>query len=159
MNNIKLLEKKIKAKSLIVNSLAKVADSASVAYTKAYEKWDDAESQLRELGDRLDDARSDAADKLINQEEVDLGNIPSVAQRALMATQLFSYGVTFQRSKAVNGEVILNSTRTFTTEDEANHHGERFSERHGHAGFTVVPSNKKANAWVNWKTGKTNPAI
>jgi hypothetical protein len=159
MNNIKLLEKKIKAKSLIVNSLCKVADSAVLAYAKAYEKWNDAELELTELISELDDARSDAADKLLNQEEVDLGNIPSVAQRELMATQLFSYGVTFQRSKAVNGEVILTSTRTFTTEDEAIHHGERFSEKHGHAGFTVVPSNNKANAWVNWKTGKTNPAI
>jgi hypothetical protein len=95
--------------------------------------------------------------------KVESGEHPSPAQAALIKSQPFSYGVHFLRAKVLkkvkSPGAVMVSTRLFTTKKEAHQHGKRFSKIHGHKDYSVVLVNKRANAWVNWKTGKTNPVI
>jgi hypothetical protein len=96
-------------------------------------------------------------------EEVETGDRPSPAQAKLIATQKFSYGVHFERRKELvkvkSPGYICVSSRRFTSSKEATQHGKRFMRIHRHKGFDVVRVNKRANAWINWKTGKTNPTL
>lgn len=81
-----------------------------------------------------------------------------------------SYGVKFVRRKYITkikgprGWVNCPGTsreseRRFATTKEAHHHGKRFVEIENHKSYSVFKSNDKVNAYVNWKTGKTNPLI
>ncbi len=88
-------------------------------------------------------------------DEVESGNVPAPEIAALIAKQKFSYGVEFVRK---NGKVVV-SQRRFSSSKEAKQHGTRFTAKHAHKDFAVVRINKRANAWINWKTGKTNPVI
>lgn len=94
-------------------------------------------------------------------EEVETGDRPSPAQQKLIAAQAFSYGVHFERRKSLkevrSPGAICVSQRRFSSRKEAEQHGKRFAKKHHHKGFDVVRVNKRANAWINWKTGKTNP--
>lgn len=51
------------------------------------------------------------------------------------------------------------SGRRFRTRDEARMHGTRFVKLKGHIGFKLEKVKEPVNAWVNKKTGLTNPAI
>ncbi len=96
-------------------------------------------------------------------EEVDTGDVPSAAIAKLIKSQSFSFSVIFVRRKALtkpkNGKKGLSFTsdRRFATAKEANQHGRRFAKKHGHESYHAVKVSKKANSWINWKTGKTNP--
>lgn len=96
-------------------------------------------------------------------DQVNRGDRPSPNQAKLIQSQNFSFGVYFERRKALRKVrckgLINKSTRRFSSAKEANQHGKRFAKIHKHVGFTVVKLGQKANAWINWKTGKTNPAI
>jgi len=96
-------------------------------------------------------------------EEVETGDRPSPAQAKLIASQAFSYGVHFERAKVLrkvrSPGAICVSQRRFSSRKEAEQHGKRFARLHRHKGFDVVRVNKRANAWINWKTGKTNPTL
>jgi hypothetical protein len=81
-----------------------------------------------------------------------------------------SFGVEFTRARYLNqirgprGWVdspgrLRRSERRFATRKEAEHHGKRFTKIEGHKSFRVFESNDPVNAYVNWKTGKTNPVI
>ncbi len=105
-----------------------------------------------------------ALEKQLDQvEQVETGDIPSPAQQKLIKSQAYSYGVTFIRRKALKkaaqkGE-LRTSQRRFSSRKEAEHHAKRFQKIHKHKDYSVCVVNKRANAWVNWKTGKTNPAL
>lgn len=139
-----------------------------------------AEAKLDKFERQLDDIEQDAIDARNAVEEVEYdiddleaqpidedpkdlvaaGEIPSPEQAELIKKQAHSYGVTFVRRKAnKKGQLVLHSDRRFSSREEAEHHGKRFSKKHKHAEFSVCIVQKKANAWVNWKTGKTNPAL
>lgn len=100
---------------------------------------------------------------LVEVAEVESGDRPSPEQARLIKSQLFSYGVHFERRKVLrkvkSPGAICVSVRRFTSRKEADQHGKRFSKKHGHRGYDVVRTSKRANAWVNWKTGKTNPVL
>lgn len=85
-----------------------------------------------------------------------------------------SFGVLFVRGKSITkirnpngklvearnaGEPVVVSVRRFASVNEAAHHGKRFKKIEGHKSFHVIFVNAKPNAWVNEKTGKTNPLI
>lgn len=101
--------------------------------------------------------------KLVKVDRIEQGDIPNEAQALLMNTQKFSFGVMFERRKELKKVdqpgILFESSRTFTSREEAEHHAKRFVKKHGHVGYDVFRTPKKANAWVNWNTGKTNPAI
>lgn len=98
--------------------------------------------------------------KIKEHDEVDSGDRPAPAIAALIKSQGFSFGVAFIRRKANRrGEAVKVSTRRFSSVKEANQHGKRFTRKHGHKDFLVTYVQARANAWVNWKTGKTNPVI
>ncbi len=110
------------------------------------------ETQIRQLQDCL-----------VQIEEVESGDRPSPAQQKLMKSQKFSYQATFVRRKALRkvkqkGE-IRTSSRRFSSLKEATQHAKRFSKIHRHRSYKVARVNKRANAWVNWRTGKTNPEL
>jgi hypothetical protein len=114
---------------------------------------------------RLDyEAQLKAIAKRIEQiEEVETGNRPDAEQERRIATQRFSFEVHFERRKALKkgrspGEIGV-SQRRFSSPKEANQHGTRFTKIQKHKGFYVVQVQKRANAWINWATGKTNPVI
>lgn len=91
---------------------------------------------------------------------VESGESPSPEQAKRIAAQAHSYGVTFVRRKAnKRGELVKHSARRFSSRKEAEQHGKRFATKHRHAEFSICIVQKKANAWVNWKTGKTNPVL
>lgn len=93
-------------------------------------------------------------------EEVESGDKPSSQQAALIRSQPFSFGVSFLRRKAKKGVASFVSNRRFSSAQEAEQHGKRFTKKHKHESFLVVYiTNKRANAWINWTTGKTNPAV
>ena len=107
-----------------------------------------------------------AIDKQINEVAlVDAGDKPAPAIAALIKKQNFSFSVTFVRRKALTKTkrtpkgLSFTSVRRFATEKEAVQHGKRFAKKHNHKSFHVIEVSKKANAWINWKTGKTNPVI
>lgn len=96
------------------------------------------------------------------------------AQSDALRRRKTSFGVLFQRRKAITkikdrsgkrvaaraaGEFVVTSPRLFSTSAEANHHGKRFARIEGHKAYWVTFVEKAPNAWVNFKTGKTNPLI
>ncbi len=87
--------------------------------------------------------------------------VPAIARK--INNQKFSFGVKFTRKKVLrkvkNPGLTFTSQRRFATKAEASTHGRRFQKKHGHKSFEVVRVNKRANAWVNPRTGKTNPVI
>lgn len=97
---------------------------------------------------------------------------PTAAQRAAFRRST-SYGVLFVRSKPITkakgatgtttardpGEVVVESVRRFGSAKEATIHGKRFKRIEKHQSFFVTFTNQKPNAWVNYRTGKTNPLI
>lgn len=95
---------------------------------------------------------------------------PSAAQARALKTQRTSFGVRYERRRylrkirGANGLISSpgssrTSDRRFATAKEATHHGKRFKRIERHVSFTVVKDFRRPNAWVNWKTGKTNPVI
>lgn len=95
-------------------------------------------------------------------------------QAITLVKQGFSYAVKFTRKAAITersdghggwvevenpGSRVLTSSRRFGTAREATIHGRRFMKLEGHRKFTVVKTKDKPNAWVNLKTGKTNPLV
>lgn len=119
--------------------------------------------QIRAQLKKLDDQMGKLQDQLDHAEQVEAGDKPSPAQAALIKSQAYSYGVTFIRRKALKkvrqkGE-LRTSDRRFSSRKEAEHHAKRFQKIHKHKDYSVCVVDKRANAWVNWKTGKTNPAL
>lgn len=99
--------------------------------------------------------------QLAHLDDVEEGDKPDAGQASRIKSQKFSFTVHFERSKSLKkvrspGAVCV-SERRFTTSKEAAHHAKRFAKQHKHKDFTVVMVNKRANAWINWTTGKTNP--
>lgn len=96
-------------------------------------------------------------------DEVIEGDKPDDAQAARIKSQRYSYGVHFVRRKALrrvrSPSAVCKSLRRFTTPKEAAQHGKRFTRINRHKGFKVVKVSMRANAWINWVTGKTNPVI
>ena len=109
------------------------------------------QAQITKLTSEIADLRQQAQ----AQDQVRLGNAPDAQQAARLRSQKFSYEVNFERRDGTS----FSSNRRFTLPKEANQHGTRFSKKHRHAGFVVVQVSKKANAWINWTTGKTNPVV
>ena len=100
--------------------------------------------------------------------------IKPTAQQRKSFLKSISFGVLFVRSKPINkakgsngkmtearnpGQHVVLSVRRFGSSEEANIHGRRFKRIEGHHAFYVVILKSKPNAWVNLKTGKTNPLI
>lgn len=97
---------------------------------------------------------------------------PTKAQRDALRRKT-SFGVLFVRSKAITeaagargwtkarnaGSLVTLSVRRFGTAKEASIHGKRFKRLEGHQAFYVVLQDAQPNAWVNLKTGRTNPLI
>jgi hypothetical protein len=100
--------------------------------------------------------------ELVQLQQVKSGDKPSPDQAKRMKVAR-SFGVHFQRRKALRkvkspGEVC-KSVRRFGTREEANQHGKRFTRIHKHKGFKVIVLSQRPNAWINWRTGKTNPVL
>lgn len=82
--------------------------------------------------------------------------------------QKFSFSVKFTRNPKIK-EVLDSqgswvpatkqfvSGRRFGTSGEATKHGRRFAKLEGHKSFRIVKVSDKPNAFVNTKTGRTNP--
>ena len=91
------------------------------------------------------------------------GDKPDDTQAKAIKNNRYSFAVAFERRKVLrkvrSPGLVCKSLRRFTSLKEANHHGKRFTKIHGHKGFTVTKVAMKANAWVNWRTGKTNPVL
>jgi hypothetical protein len=91
------------------------------------------------------------------------GDVPAPAIAKLIKSQPFSFAVVFVRRKALNKPknkkkgVSFTSDRRFATMKEAAQHGRRFKVKHKHESFHAIKVSKKANSWINWSTGKTNP--
>lgn len=119
---------------------------ALIAKVRAHEK------EIAKLNGRIDG---------INQ--VEAGDRPAPDIAARIKSQRFSFTVEFTRKKELRKVkkkgLIFTSDRRFSSAKEANHHGSRFAKKHGHREFHVVKVGQRANAWINWKTGKTNPVI
>lgn len=95
--------------------------------------------------------------------EIKSGDRPSPDQLKRIKTQDYSFTVYFQCRKAlrqvrVKG-LVNKSQRRFGSRKEAIQHGKRFTKIWKHKGYAVVKVAKRANAWINWRTGKTNPVI
>lgn len=101
--------------------------------------------------------------ELAQHQKVHDGYAPAPAIARLIAKQAFSFGVTFLRRKALRKVtqpgLKRKSTRRFATRKEAEQHGRRFQRKHGHKSFVIAKVAKRANAWINWRTGKTNPVL
>lgn len=110
------------------------------------------EKQINEIGRKIDQL-----DEMIS------GDKPDREQAARIKSQRHSFGVVFNRRKALKKVkqkgLVRTSARRFTSRKEATHHAKRFVKIHKHKGFKVVWVAKRANAWINWITGKTNPVI
>jgi hypothetical protein len=85
-------------------------------------------------------------------------------------TTQYVFGVVFERAKYLNQVrgprgwvdspgLRVTSTRRFKTPAEAFQHAKRFNRIEGHVGFTVTVQAGRPNAYINWRTGKTNPLI
>lgn len=104
-----------------------------------------------------------AETELKDHGKVATGEVPAPAIAKLIKSQAFSFSVTFVRRKALkkakNGKKGLSFTsdRRFATKKEADQHGKRFSKKHRHESYHAIKVSKKANSWINWETGKTNP--
>lgn len=96
-------------------------------------------------------------------DEEHAGDRPSPEQARLIKTQSFSFTVHFERAKSLrkvrSPGMVCRSLRRFGSRKEAEQHGKRFTKLHRHQGFQVVKVYQRANAWVNWRTGKTNPVL
>lgn len=99
---------------------------------------------------------------------------PTAAQARALRTRKTSFGIVYFRSKAIKtvknkngdrvaarspGKLEVPSARRFGSEKEANRHARRFVKIEGHKGYKIKQVNKRPNAWVNLKTGRTNPLI
>lgn len=95
---------------------------------------------------------------------------PSHNQQKRIDNQRYAYGVKFVRAKklakikGVTGweskpGLVRVSERLFGTRDESLTHARRFVKIYSHKSYKVMKVNKRPNAWVNEKTGKTNPVI
>lgn len=143
MSSIKKEQKALEAKMLkLENTLEKNIEALERAYQKEVAPI---QKQLAQL------------------EEVESGDKPDAGQAARIKSQKFSYTVHFERRKNLlkvrSPGAVCVSERRFTSAKEATHHAKRFAKLHKHKSFTVVMVNKRANAWINWTTGKTNPVI
>lgn len=91
------------------------------------------------------------------------GDKPADEIAKLIKSQKFSYGIKFTRKNELlnvaKPGLSFTSDRRFATRKEATQHGKRFAKKHGHKSFQIVRLNKRANAWINWETGKTNPVL
>jgi len=139
--------------------LLAILEKKYVAAEKAVKKGNDLVYELDEQLGNLDSEIEDLEVEEPDEDQVATGEIPSPEQAQRMKAQVHSYGVTFVRSKPRKGVLVLHSERRFSSLKEAHHHGKRFTKKHNHAEYSVCIVQKKANAWVNWKTGKTNPVI
>lgn len=95
---------------------------------------------------------------------------PTEQQVRALRTRKTSFGVEFTRRKAITqtrqgekvrapGKLVVVSVRRFGSEKEAKIHAKRFARLEKHREFRVVLLKLRPNAWVNFKTGKTNPVI
>lgn len=99
---------------------------------------------------------------------------PTAAQARALRSQKTSFGILFVRTTPIetvrdrHGEWVaarkpgkhgVLSVRRFATDKEAVRHARRFTRLHGHETFAVVALKQRPNAWVNARTGKTNPLI
>lgn len=116
-------------------------------------------SQLKARHKALERELAQLSTQIETQDEIESGDRPSPEQAKRIATQDHSYGVTFVRRQARKGKLVLTSKRRFSSKKEAEQHGRRFQKKHRHQEFSVCIQHAKANAWINWKTGKTNPAL
>jgi hypothetical protein len=120
-------------------------------------------ADIRQQRKALDAQIAALEKKRAHLDEVIEGDKPDAAQANRIKTQKFSFTVHFERRKALSKVrspgLVAVSQRRFTTAQEANHHGKRFAKIHKHVGFFVVQVNKRANAWINLTTGKTNPVV
>lgn len=114
--------------------------------------------------------RYNAALNQVAKLERTLDKTHAANQKKALGRGGLSFGVKFTRRKYIKqikgpkGWVdspgnFRVSERRFATSKEANHHGKRFVEIEGHKSYSVFRSKDKVNAYVNWKTGKTNPLI
>lgn len=115
------------------------------------------EAQEKALRKQIGDVQA----QLAHCEDVAEGDKPDSGQASRIKSQKFSFTIIFERRKALK-KVAQKGTqriseRRFTTTKEATHHAKRFAKLHKHKSFNVVMVNKRANAWINWTTGKTNP--
>lgn len=99
--------------------------------------------------------------------------VPTTQQKRALRRST-SFGVVFERRKAITqyrdengnlksvrspGRVTFTSARRFGSENEAKRHGKRFMRLENHRSFKVITVKLAPNAWVNLRTGKTNPVI
>jgi hypothetical protein len=99
---------------------------------------------------------------------------PTPAQAKALRSRKTSFAVIFERRKAITqakgkdgalvkarapGKLTVTSLRRFGSESEAKRHGKRFTKIEDHKGFSVKLVKLRPNAWVNARTGKTNPMI
>ncbi len=150
------LEKSLETK---VNALDRKEEALLDKIEKLELELDAVQGDITDISSQIEYVEDEITHFDNEQEQIDAGEIPSPAQQKLIETQKFSYGVNFLRSKPVKGKSVFVSTRRFGTKKEAAHHGARFAKKHNHKDFSVVVLNERPSAWVNWKTGKTNPAI
>jgi hypothetical protein len=158
-------DKELKALRKKLAAIELKADKSEELEEKLGNQLSDAEDETYSLRNEAENLAFDIDDldqEVVEDDEEDLverGEIPSPEQAKLMKNQKHSYGVTFVRSEEKKGQKVLHSDRRFSSRKEAEQHGKRFAKKHNHEEFSVCIVQKKANAWVNWKTGKTNPAL
>ncbi len=106
----------------------------------------------------------DGVDKeLTHVGQVKSGDRPNPEQARKIKNQAYSFTVHFERRKTLrrvrSPGAVCRSLRRFTSKEEAVQHGKRFTRIHNHKGYSVIRVNSRANAWINWRTGKTNPIL
>jgi hypothetical protein len=126
-------------------SLVKKQHALKAKYKALHKQMAAVDDQINEIQDQLNGDKP----------------VPEIAKK--IASQRFSFGVAFTRKKELRKVkkpgLRFMSDRRFATKAEATTHGRRFQKKHGHQKFEVVRVNKRANAWVNPRTGKTNPVV
>ncbi len=115
--------------------------------------------RIKALERQLADLKREHNRELRTSNAVATGEKPAPSIEKLIASQSFSYGVNFLRRKPVKGVMVNVSQRRFSSVKEAAQHGKRFAAKHRHQAYFVTVTQQRANAWVNWKTGKTNPVL
>lgn len=115
-------------------------------------------AKVKTLEKQLHGVRSQLEDVAM----VKSGDKPSPDQSKRMKIAK-SFGVYFERRKALkkvrSPGLVCKSLRRFGSRKEALQHGKRFTRIHKHKGFKIVVLNQRPNAWINWRTGKTNPVL
>lgn len=95
--------------------------------------------------------------------DVHTGYKASPEQARKIASQKFSFTVHFVRREILrqvrSPGKVCKSQRRFSSPKEAEQHGKRFKRIQRHLSYSVVRVAKRANAWINWRTGKTNPVL